>query len=326
MKNKKIYLIIIAVLVVGAVVFYLASKKDSDSTNNNPVVYFNPSGEGISYNTKTGQVESYNPETDTYKSIYDLSGQDPLYLEISPDQKSFFFAADPNAGLDTVKFNPDSENITVKSLGSNFNDITKNSIFSPHWLNDTSVIYQALPPDGKGEIVVLSVTSGKILKQIPIGDENPNEIGILDDSHVIITPFASDVSENNSSIINLSTGAKTNFVSGNGLRVKTIPQSKYVAYQTVTDNGQPKTKLVEWSNRTTVLEFDKSLENIVWTSDSKKIYFIKTTQLLSFDPVTKTEKPVKDLGNVNVVGMQILQGENKVLVQTDSAKQIIPTN
>ena len=326
MKNKKIYLIIIAVLVVGAAVFYFASKKDGGSTDNNPVVYYNPSGAGIAYDQKTGQVESYNPETNTYKSIYDLSGHDPLYLEISPDQKSFLYATDPNAGLDTVKFNPDSTNITVKSLGSNFNDITKNSIFSPHWLNDTSIIYQALPPDGKGEVVVLSLSTGKVLKQIPIGDESPNDISILDDSHVVISPFASDVSENNSSILNLTTGAKTNFVSGNGLRIKTVPQSRYIAYQTVTDAGQPKTKLIDWANRATILEFDKSLENIAWTADSKKIYFIKATQLLSFDPATKTEKPVKDLGSVNVVGMQILQDGNQVLIQTDSAKKIIPIN
>lgn len=319
--NKKFVLIIVAVVLIGLVVFYFASKKSSQAPADQNVSY-NKNGVSIAYDKTTGQVKKYDSENQIYQKIDSLKNAVPTYLELSPDQKSYLYTTDPTAGSDSAPID-DSSNLTVKSLDHGFPEINLQSVFDPQWFNDSSVIYQSLAAQNKGKIVLKDVKTGKELKSVSIGDTNPNEIDVLDSSHVIIYQYSSDVGDISAKILNLDTEKQTDFAKGNGLRVKTIPPSHFVAYQII-NGDQPMTKLVDWSTRQEILTLNRSLENITWTNDSQKVYYVKDSMLISFNPTTKNEGLISEI-NPEVTGLVVLPTGN-VLVRSSQGDETIPIN
>lgn len=311
--NKKILLIIICIVALGLIVYILATKNKGQtetSTTQNPVINFNNQGDRVRYNADEDTVELYDSQTDSYKKIAYV-GTQPAYSEISPDKKYLLYT---NAVSDS---HDDEENLTVVDIAAEAETLTKEKVYSPHFTADGKIIYQSIG-DKSSTLNILTV-AGKS-QSFPLPSADPFVIEPINENYVIIYEFSFDVSQANSYVVNTSNGASTKFISGEGLKIKSVLNSQYVGVQTVSGD-QNKVQIVKWQSKEVAKEISNiALDDMDWLEDTYYVFVQSGSIYKSSFTSTENTRIAAALDST----LQIrLINRNKIFISSDEEEKII---
>jgi hypothetical protein len=108
------------------------------------------------------------------------------------------------------------------------------------------------------------------------------------------------------------------------LKFKTVPGSQYVAYQIIGDDGTATSKLINWQTKTSVLEINDPLDNLIWTKNGQDAYFAKGGQIIKHSLTTGSETKIATV-TPPVLAFEIA-GEKSLFIETQVSPQVININ
>jgi len=322
--NKKVLIIIGAIVIIILAVLIYSSQKNKSVTDllaSPTPVAITDWANGVVYDTTNNKIKFFDPSLNSYQDVTSITGEIPTYAELSNDQKTLLYTTDPNAASETIEVNPDLSNLKVKSISDGSLAFEQNSIFSPKFLDDESIVYQDFSSTNSGRIILRSVQTGQILKWVDIGEKDPVDIYVLDQSHIICTQYSSDVGEVSSKLVNLNSLEIIDYINGEGLQFSTVYGSPYVASQTVSAN-KFSISLIKWQTKENVLSLDIPLEQLTWDVDGKNVYYIENNQIIQKDLTSQNQKVLQKVSPSGAPSLQMLLGGD-LLLKTEQETSVI---
>jgi len=329
MKNKKTFLIIVlAVVLLAAATYLLWPKNKQGATQsqteeqkllNQSILGFNNTGQGVLFDAQSSSIKKLNPATAKLENVLSLQDAKPNYAVMSDDNSALFYTTDSSEDQ-TAAMGFESENLTIVSLDNSFSNLQEKDIFSPVWLDNKKIAYY-LPGNNQGSVVIKDVATGKTTKQITVNAPGSQELNVLDNNHLLINDYSSDVGNISSSIADLTNGRVAPYITGLGLKFKTVVESKYLAYQTL-ENDQAVTKIIEWQNKNKLLEMQETVDNFDWLKTDKEIIYGTRGLLYRFDVASTKSVAQNKKYTEPLLAIKILS-DNKLFLRTEEKTEII---
>lgn len=328
MGNKKfliaIIILVLALFGLAAYLFWPKANKSnqpaSTSTEINQfVASYDSSGQGIVLDVNNNQIKKIDSKTGKSTVLYAVEGTKPNYFALSNNEKSLFITTDVPES-DITGDSSDLEHLSVVSLDNSFTKVEENNVFSPVWISNEKIAYYVLDQD-KGQLVVKDIKQNKNINQVKIEREGTQQVSVLDENNVLINDFSSDVGDIASSIINLKTGKITPYLSGLGLKFKTVPGSKFVGYQVI-ENDQATTRIVDWQSKAKILEKRETIDNFDWLNTDKEIIYGTNGQLYRFEITSAKSTALNRKYTEPLLVIKLLSGNN-LLLKTEEKSETI---
>lgn len=289
--NKKILIFSAVAAIIITLGIYFATRRSAPTQNNQTEQTFTASTGVLQFDPKSQTISIFDPAINRTKKLTSIADSDVIDMATNADQTSLLYSTSsfPPDSVLQVGDNPEAQILNIKSLSGAFADISKANVFSPAWLSPDKIIYQDIPDSGNGDLVIFSVSENQIVNRVSFEPATQSQIHPLNDKTVIVSDFSSDVGDVTSRLVNLDSGEYSDYIAGYGLQFKSVPASKYLAYQTSSkDSAETKTAIIDWSSKEKILELDSSWVSLVgWAANGEKIYYIENSLLKSYDIVSK---------------------------------------
>jgi hypothetical protein len=282
--NKKIILLIICgvLIIVAAAYFYITKRESSleTSAKQAPVVNFNNQGDGVRYNKDENSIELYDNQSDSYKKVVSVNSE-PIYSEISPDKKYLLYATEVSDSYEG------EENLSVIDVTTSSEILSKQKIYSPRFTANGKVVYQLI--EGDSSVLKISDIAG-LTQTITLPISEQGVIEPIDENYLVVYEFSYDVGEATAYLVDVTNNTSSKFATGEGLKIKTVLNSKYAAIQTITD-GKIGVQILQWETKQVVRNIDNiALDDIDWKQDTYYVY-AKSGAIYksSFESITDTK-------------------------------------
>lgn len=283
MNKKMLLLIICGVLIIVAAAYFYTTKRESSletSTKQAPVINFNNQGDGVRYNEDESSIELYDNQSDSYKKIVSVNSE-PIYSEISPDKKYLLYATEVSDSYEG------EENLSVIDLTTSSEILSKQKIYSPRFTANGQVVYQLV--EENSSTLKISDTTGTT-RTVALPTSEQVVIEPIDENYLVVYEFSYDVGEATAYLVDVTNNTSIKFATGEGLKIKTVLNSKYAAIQTITD-GKIGVQISQWETKQVVRNIDDiALDDIDWQKDKYYVYAKSGVVYKSpFDSPTDTE-------------------------------------
>lgn len=314
--SKKTIILVAAAVVVIIGIFILVSRFQKTSQPASQITYSTNGADELSFNQNSGTLSRFNPDTNQFETVTRISEKQIIGYQFSNDNRSLLYTFDPYSSDQVIEagVNVDAQTLKIKLLNDQTTAFTKENTFSAVWLNNTDLVYQDISSAGKSNLVVYSFGDAKEKKRIDLGSENEVKIAPLSDSKVVVWDYATDVSKTDSQIVDLNAGKREKLLTENGLEIKTVPGSKYLAYQTVSGEAV-KTTVINWQTREKLYELNSSVRNLDWQKNDDVIYFVADGKLKEYNLVSKKELTLHDSVEMPIVSIK--KFDKEILVKTE---------
>jgi hypothetical protein len=315
--NKKIIIFVAAailIIIIGIFIFVSRSPKALQPASQ--ITYSTNETDELSFNQNSGTLSRFNPNTNQFESVTRIPDKQVIDFQLSADSSSLFYTFDPFSSNQVIEqgINPEAQTLKVKSLNDQTTALTKENTFSAVWLDASTLIYQDISPLGGGKLVIYSLKEAKEIKRVDLGSSDQVVISPLSKSYVVVYDYSTDVGQVSSQIVNLDSLTREKFLSGNGLEIKTVPDSKYLAYQTASGEAV-KTTVINWQTREKLYELNSPIHNLDWQKNDDVIYFVADGKLKEYNLVSKKELTLRDSVEMPIVSIK--KFDKEVLVKTE---------
>lgn len=264
MKKRILIIGAFVIVLVGIAVYALiARNSDQVETPNKqaPVVNFNNQGDGVRYSASEKAIELYDSKTDEYERIAPVESE-PAYSEISSDKKFLLYANEVDS------YNGE-ENFSVINLGDTSEVLSKSGIYSPRFMPDNSVVYQAVG-DNASSLTIVNLAGKNQTVSLPTSEQVVIEP--INNDFLAVYEFSSDVGESAGYLINVKDNSSTKLGSGEGLKIKTVLASRYLAIQTIS-NDKTVVQIIEWQTNRMVRKIeDIALDDMDWLQNTYYVF------------------------------------------------------
>lgn len=253
MKNKKtILLIAIALILLLTLIYFNTRRETTNDKTNQPVIQFDED-QILRYSPDGSNLEIKDDNDYRYLSKLPLDNNRTIInVNLSPNQNLLLYSSIKEYGENEVidvDENNESQTLHLKQIGEDQQSTQMIlDTYSAKWLSEDEIIYQDIETD---ELVIYSLRDKQEVYRKDFDLINMTNLYPLTDSEIIAVPYSYDVSDLQAEFINLEKNSKSDYLSGNGLEIKTILNTPYLYYSTIEGTTRTAT-VVEWKTGKTI--------------------------------------------------------------------------